>query len=115
MTSRSHPPAIANDLDHLREFFADQGVTKVGAEVGARSSVGVKVLALIDDLADVYVHDSGFNEWDAAAPVAVAMSRGFAVSGIDGLPLEFNKEKPLVADLVVCRPELHQVVLDLLA
>lgn len=115
ITSRSHPPAVANDLDLLREFFAEQGVSQVGAQVGARSSVGVKVLALIDGEADVYVHDSGFNEWDAAAPQALAVANGFVVSRIDGSEVEYNKRDPKVADFVVCRPELHPVVIDLLA
>lgn len=115
ITSRTHPPAITNDLDYLREFFAGRGVTTAGAQVGKRSSVGIKVLALIDDQADVYIHDAGFNEWDAAAPVAIAMAHGLVASRADGSPFEFNKRNPIVEDLVVCRPELHPLVIELLA
>jgi 3'(2'), 5'-bisphosphate nucleotidase len=38
--------------------------------------------------------------------------RGLPTSRIDGSPLVYNQENVLLPDLVVCRPELAQPILD---
>jgi 3'(2'), 5'-bisphosphate nucleotidase len=74
-------------------------------------SAGAKVAAVVQGLADVYVHAGGQYEWDSAAPVAVARAAGLHTSRLDGSPLEYNRPDPLLPDLVVCRPEYADAVL----
>ncbi len=98
--SRSRPPAVA---EAVRERL-DGVLVPMG-------SAGVKVAAVVQGTADVYVHAGGQYEWDSAAPVAVARAAGLHTSRIDGSPLVYNRPDPLLPDLVVCRPEYAQAVL----
>lgn len=98
--SRSRPPAVA---ETVRERL-DGVLVPMG-------SAGVKVAAVVQGTADVYVHAGGQYEWDSAAPVAVARAAGLHTSRIDGSPLAYNRPDPLLPDLVVCRPEYAQAVL----
>jgi 3'(2'), 5'-bisphosphate nucleotidase len=98
--SRSRPPALAETVrDRLDGVLVPMG------------SAGVKVAAVIQGIADVYVHAGGQYEWDSAAPVAVARAAGLHTSRIDGSPLAYNRPDPLLPDLVVCRPEYARTVL----
>jgi len=77
IVSRTRPPAIALQVrDHLNGPLVEVG------------SAGAKVAAVIQGLADVYVHGGGQYEWDSAAPVAVARAAGLHTSRLDGSPLE---------------------------
>ena len=98
--SRTRPPAIALQVrDHLSGTLVEMG------------SAGAKVAAVVQGLADVYVHAGGQYEWDSAAPVAVARAAGLHTSRIDGSPLQYNRPDPLLPDLVVCRREFADAVL----
>jgi 3'(2'), 5'-bisphosphate nucleotidase len=100
VVSRTRPPAIALQVrDQLNGTLVEMG------------SAGAKVAAVIQGLADVYVHAGGQYEWDSAAPVAVARAAGLHTSRIDGSPLEYNRRDPKLPDLVVCRPEYADAVL----
>jgi 3'(2'), 5'-bisphosphate nucleotidase len=100
IVSRTRPPAIALQVrDHLNGTLVEMG------------SAGAKVAAVVQGLADVYVHAGGQYEWDSAAPVAVARAAGLHTSRIDGSPLQYNRPDPLLPDLVVCRPEFADAVL----
>ena len=81
-------------------------MTEHGVEVVNVGSAGAKVAALLAGRADAYVHDSGFYEWDVAAPLAVAQHYGLATGHLDGSVVTFNHRPPWVADLVVCLPGL---------
>jgi 3'(2'), 5'-bisphosphate nucleotidase len=61
---------------------------------------------------DVYLHSGGFYEWDTAAPVAVARPHGFHVSRIDGSPVAYNQEDPLLPDILICRPAIADLLLN---
>lgn len=98
--SRTRPPAIALQV---RERLAGTLV-----ELG---SAGAKVAAIIQGLADVYVHAGGQYEWDSAAPVAVARAAGLHTSRVDGSALVYNQPDALLPDLLVCRPEHAEAVL----
>ena len=74
-----------------------------------------KVAAVIEGRAEVYVHAGGQYEWDSAAPVAVARSAGLFASRIDGSPLKYNQADVWLPDLVVCRPELAEPILQYLS
>ncbi len=100
VVSRTRPPAIALDVrDRLGGVLVEMG------------SAGAKAMAVVQGLADVYVHAGGQYEWDSAAPVAVAHAAGLHTSRIDGSLLEYNRPDPLLPDLLICRPELAAAVL----
>jgi 3'(2'), 5'-bisphosphate nucleotidase len=99
--SRSRPPA-----------FTDGLVSALGGETVAMGSAGFKVLSVVRDVTDAYVHAGGQYEWDSAAPVAVARAAGLFTSRIDGSPLRYNQSDVYLPDLIVCRPELAENVLD---
>lgn len=104
VVSRTRPPAVAMQVrDGLAGTLVEMG------------SAGAKVLAVVQGLADVYVHAGGQYEWDSAAPVAVARAAGLHCSRIDGSPLVYNQPDVLLPDLVVCRPELAGAVLAITA
>ena len=100
VVSRTRPPAVALAVrDALGGVLVEMG------------SAGAKVASVVQGIADVYVHAGGQYEWDSAAPVAVARAAGLYTSRIDGSPLIYNQADVLLPDLVVCRPELADVVL----
>jgi len=71
-------------------------------------------MAVVRGGADVYVHAGGQYQWDSAAPVAVALAAGVHASRLDGSALRYDDPDPWLPDLLVCRPELAQSVLDAL-
>jgi 3'(2'), 5'-bisphosphate nucleotidase len=73
-------------------------------------SAGAKVAAVVLGDADVYLHSGGMNQWDSAAPVAVALAAGLHASRLDGTPLVYNGPEVSLPDLIVCRPELASAV-----
>jgi 3'(2'), 5'-bisphosphate nucleotidase len=101
VVSRTRPPAIA-------ELLAEQ----LGGELVAMGSAGAKAMAVVLGDVDVYAHSGGQYEWDSAAPVAVARAAGLHTSRIDGSELVYNQDDVLLPDLVVCRPELAEPILD---
>jgi 3'(2'), 5'-bisphosphate nucleotidase len=95
--SRSRPPA-----------FTDGLVAALGGETVPMGSAGAKVISVVRDVTDAYVHAGGQYEWDSAAPVAVARAAGLFTSRVDGTPLQYNQEDVYLPDLIVCRPELAE-------
>lgn len=111
VVSRSRPPAFATSgLGEFGRALAAAGVTSLGAEVVNVGSVGAKVAELLAGRSEVYVHDSGFYEWDVAAPLAVAQHYGLIATHIDREPITFNHRPPWVTNLRVCLPELAPFV-----
>ncbi|HTQ17829.1 3'(2'),5'-bisphosphate nucleotidase CysQ [Mycobacterium sp.] len=104
VVSRTRPPAIALQV-----------CERLGGTLVEMGSAGAKVAAVIQGLADVYVHAGGQYEWDSAAPVAVARAAGLHTSRLDGSALRYNRPDPLLPDLVVCRPEYADAVLSVSA
>ena len=100
VVSRTRPPAFVEEL-----------AEELAADLVPMGSAGAKVMAVVRDVADVYVHAGGQYEWDSAAPVAVARAARLHTSRIDGSPLVYNQDDVLLPDLVVCRPELVDAVL----
>lgn len=98
--SRSRPPAFVEAL-----------AAELDAELVPMGSAGVKVMSVVRDVADAYVHAGGQYEWDNAAPVAVARAAGLFCSRIDGSELVYNNDDVSLPDLIVCRPELSESIL----
>ena len=99
--SRTRPPEQAHWL-----------VDELGAELVPMGSAGYKAMAVVLGEVDAYVHAGGQYEWDSAAPVAVARAAGLHTSRVDGAPLVYNQEEPWLPDLLVCRPEAAEVIVD---
>ncbi len=97
--SRSRPPAFVHALGE-----------QLDAELVAMGSAGVKVMSVVRDVTDAYVHAGGQYEWDSAAPVAVARACGLFTSRVDGSPLRYNQDDVYLPDLIVCRPELAEQI-----
>ena len=99
--SRTRPPDFVKAL-----------AVEMDAELVPMGSAGVKVMSVLRNLTDAYVHAGGQYEWDSAAPVAVARAAGLFTSRVDGSELVYNQDDVLLPDLVVCRPELAEQILE---
>jgi 3'(2'), 5'-bisphosphate nucleotidase len=99
--SRSRPPAFVEAL-----------AKELDAELVPMGSAGVKVMSVVRNVADAYVHAGGQYEWDNAAPVAVARAAGLFCSRVDGSELAYNQDDVSLPDLIVCRPGLADPILD---
>lgn len=110
IVSRTRPPALAVDPERLAAAFDAAGLDVGVVEVLRVGSVGAKVAELLAGRADLYLHDSGFYEWDVAAPLVVAEHYGLRACHLDGTTVTFNHRPPWVRDLVVGRPELVAAV-----
>lgn len=101
VVSRSRPPATANAI-------ADA----LGATVESLGSAGVKALAVVRGEALAYIHEGGLNEWDAAAPIGVALAHGLHVSDLQGRAIVFNQRDVVLRDgLIICRRECAGTIL----
>ena len=87
----------------------------LGGELVPMGSAGAKAMAVIRGEADIYLHSGGQYEWDSCAPVAVARANGLHCSRIDGSPLVYNQADTYMPDLLICRPEHAQTILNLVA
>lgn len=99
--SATRPPGILYRMRH----FVDIELVRIG-------SAGAKAMAIIDGVADAYVHAGGQWEWDSAAPAGVVMAAGMHVSRLDGSPMMYNQLDPYLPDFVMCRAELAPVLLE---
>jgi 3'(2'), 5'-bisphosphate nucleotidase len=97
--SRTRPPAFVAAL-----------AEEIDAELVPMGSAGAKVISVARDITDAYVHAGGQYEWDSAAPVVVARAAGLFTSRADGAELKYNQDDVLLPDLLVCRPELAEVI-----
>lgn len=101
ITSRSRAPYAA-------VLVADA----LGCDAVRLGSAGAKAMAVVLGEADIYVHDGGMYQWDSAAPAAVALAAGLHASRIDGSPLVYNQRDAWLPDLLICRADLADRVLD---
>lgn len=116
VASRSRPPAALEQVrELLSELLASKGVNLHGVEIVDVGSVGAKVNEILSGRADAYLHDTGFYEWDVAAPYGVAQHYGLTCSNIQGSAITFNHMPPYVNNLVVAKAELYPLVMDALA
>jgi len=102
VVSRTRPPEVAYEVAEA-----------LGAVMIPMGSAGAKIAAVILGEADAYVHAGGQYEWDSAAPVAVAQACGLHASRLNGDPLRYGARDAWLPDLMVCRPELADPILDI--
>ena len=100
VVSQSRTPVVLEDVADAMPI-----------EVVLWGSAGAKAARVITGDVDAYLHDTSLNEWDAAAPIGVALAHGLHVSHLDGAPVEFNRPRPVSGSLLICRPEFAQALL----
>jgi 3'(2'), 5'-bisphosphate nucleotidase len=101
VVSRTRPPDVAYDVTEA-----------LGGVMVPMGSAGAKIAAVILGAAEVYVHAGGQYEWDSCAPVAVARASGLHTSRLDGARLRYGDPDAWLPDLVVCRREYAEAVLE---
>lgn len=84
----------------------------LGADTIALGSAGAKAMAVVLGEAEIYLHSGGQHEWDSCAPAAVALAHGLHCSRLDGSPLRYNQSDTYLPDLLICRPEVAERVLN---
>ena len=102
LVSRTRPAAEAQMV-----------ANELGGELIPMGSAGAKAMAVVRGEADIYLHTGGQYQWDNCAPVAVARAHGLHCSRADGSPLVYNLPETSLPDLLICRPEWAQRVLEL--
>jgi 3'(2'), 5'-bisphosphate nucleotidase len=101
VASRTRPPA---ELDAIVAKW--QQIAGHPIEVVNVGSVGAKVEEILAGRAEAYLHNTGFYEWDLAAPMGVAQHYGLVIEHWDGSSIALNQMPPYVRDVMVVRPEL---------
>ena len=99
--SSNRPPAV---LWRLRDRL-DIDFIRIG-------SAGAKAMAVVRGDADAYIHAGGQWEWDSAAPAGVLQAAGLHATRIDGSPLRYNQPDPYLPDLLMCRADVADLLLD---
>jgi 3'(2'), 5'-bisphosphate nucleotidase len=75
-------------------------------------SAGAKAMAVVRGDVDAYLHAGGQWEWDSAAPAGVVAAAGMHATRLGGSPLIYNRADPYLPDLLMCRAELADVLLE---
>lgn len=88
---------------------------QIGAELVPMGSAGAKAMAIVRGEAEIYLHTGGQYEWDSCAPAAVAAAHGLHVSRVDGSPLIYNQRDVYMPDLLICRPEWADRLLQIVS
>ncbi|MFZ9751086.1 MAG: inositol monophosphatase family protein [Candidatus Nanopelagicales bacterium] len=108
VVSRTRPP---KQLDQIRSQI-DQLLTAAGIEQRLEllevGSAGAKTAALLTGTAQLYVHDGGLSEWDAAAPFAIAKASGITVKHADGSEIKYNQANVKLTSVYLASPEMTQ-------
>ena len=94
-TASEHAMALAHLLVGAEPpAFVQKLAEEIDAELVAMGSAGVKVMSVVRDLTDAYVHAGGQYEWDSAAPVAVAGAAAPAAAKSSGSRLRRSSGSP---------------------
>ncbi|AQR75518.1 3'(2'),5'-bisphosphate nucleotidase CysQ [Sphingomonas sp. LM7] len=101
LVSRTRASALCTDV-----------AGRIGAVSVGMGSAGAKAMAVVRGEAEIYLHTGGQHQWDNCAPVAVALAAGLHASRIDGSPIVYNQRETSIPDLLICRKEWADVVLD---
>lgn len=115
VVSRTRPlKHEAQFVEALASALAPLGIP--GVTLVRVGSVGAKVGEVLAGRVDAYVSESGFFEWDGAAPEVVAAHAGLVVGEVDGTAHTFNNANVRMPSYIVTRPwmaeELQRVLTD---
>lgn len=109
VVSRTRP--LRDEPDFVARLTAALAPLQVpGVTLVRVGSVGAKVGEVLAGRVDAYVSESGFYEWDGAAPAAVAAHAGFIVSQLDGTPHRYNQANVRMPGYVVAPAWMAQAL-----
>jgi 3'(2'), 5'-bisphosphate nucleotidase len=115
VVSRSRRPVALDSVTaRLAERLESDGFGGLGVEIVEVGSVGAKAAELFAGRAEVYLHDSGFSDWDLAAPLGVARHRGLWCTAPNGAEFAFNLPSLVQPGVVMAVPALRDALLDAL-
>jgi 3'(2'), 5'-bisphosphate nucleotidase len=106
-----HPPRMLVSRTRPGQLCAAL-TARIGAETVPMGSAGAKAMAVVRGEAEIYLHTGGQHQWDNCAPAAVALAAGLHASRIDGTPLVYNRRATSIPDLLICRKEWAEPVLQ---
>lgn len=101
VASRTRAPA---ELEAIVARWAE--VSGRDVEIVSVGSVGAKVNELLSGRAEAYLHNTGFYEWDLAAPQGVAERYGLTISHWDEAGITYNHMPPFVKNVFVAHPDV---------
>lgn len=102
--SESDPPVFAEEL-----------AESLDASLAHLGSGGGKTATVVEDECDAYIHTSGHHQWDSAATYGVVRQRGLHASRLDGSELVYNVEEIEYPDLLVCKQNVADTILEAVA
>ena len=112
VTGRDRPRIVTSR--YRAPYAAVIVANALGCDAVRLGSAGAKAMAVVLGEADIYLHDGGMYQWDSAAPAAVALAAGLHVSRVDGTPIVYNERDPWLPDVLICREELADPILEAL-
>ena len=101
--SRTRPPKEAEQL--VKRLSAAQ------IELVPMGSAGAKAMAVITGEVDAYIHAGGQREWDAAAPIGVALAAGLCATHLNGAAVRFNQVGARTEDYLIAPSAVHAYLL----
>lgn len=93
VSTRERPASFRCVLSRSHHLpLSEEMVRMLGIERTERiGSVGLKVAALLEQRADLYLHPSGYTKlWDTAAPQAILHAAGGVMTDCYGRPLDYS-------------------------
>lgn len=99
--SHNRPPAVT-------EYIAE----KMGRTTVPLGSAGAKAMNVLLGDSDAYIHAGGQYEWDSAAPIGVCRAAGLHCSRLDGSEPTYNHKDTYLPDILICRPELADEIME---
>ncbi|MCO4786091.1 MAG: 3'(2'),5'-bisphosphate nucleotidase CysQ [Marinomonas atlantica] len=106
MTSRSHGPALPDDLKDILKASYEQV-----RELPKGSSI--KGCRIAEGIADLHLRRGPTSEWDTAAQQAIIEAAGGQLVAPSGKPFRYNQRESLLnGHFIVAGPEITPVILD---
>jgi len=110
VVSRTRPPKRLTEIQsQISELLRKEKLAQ-SLELLEVGSAGAKTAALITGEAQLYIHDGGLSEWDAAAPFAIAKAAGLVVKHFDGSELKYNKAQVKLAAIYLATPKMADLL-----
>jgi 3'(2'), 5'-bisphosphate nucleotidase len=109
VVSRTRPPKQLTEIKSQLDVLLKASGLADSLELLEVGSAGAKTAALLTGDAQLYVHDGGLNEWDAAAPFAIAKAAGIVVKHADGTDIKYNQRDVKLAAVYLATPKMAEI------
>jgi myo-inositol-1(or 4)-monophosphatase len=90
--------------EHSDSLF---GSLQQSATLRSVGSIAYKLALVAAGEADISISMRPKNEWDVCAGALLVQEAGGVISDLDGNPLEFNRQNPLINGIIAANPSLH--------